>query len=378
MVVKNNDTLAEIDPRLPEADLKRALASKATALGDVKRVEALLQQARNNEARANALREENEDYISLTELDQFKFGTMSLEAQLEISEASVDQASASLDNAQTNVDYATIKYTAPVDENGEFVDGIIIDRKIENGMTLQSGFQTPELFVIALYMPEKMHVHASVDEADIGLIKKAKEQERLVHFTVDAYPDDLFEGKIFEVRPSPTETQNVVTYPVIVETTKPNTDLKLLPGMTASISFRVEERFDIVKIPNSALRFYPQKKHVRKEDHELLEGSDWENKKDDDEPDVMLSAEEKAEARKARNKRHVWVAEGTKLKAVAVVTGLSDSKFTELVSGDVTVDTKLVTGIKTEKRLGFLMGQRHSGRETHGRSESPRGKRGAS
>jgi len=136
-----------------------------------------------------------------------------------------------------------------------------------------------------------------------------------------------------------------------VETTKPNTDLKLLPGMTASISFRVEERLEVVKIPNSTLRFYPQKKHVRKEDHELLEGTDWENK-DDDQPDVMLSAEEKAEARKARNKRHVWVAEGTKLKAVAVVTGLSDSKFTELVSGDVTVDTKLVTGIKPKKRWG--------------------------
>ena len=98
--VKDGDILAEIDPRLPKADEKRAIASHATTLGEVKRVEALLQQSRNNEARANALSEENEDFISQTELDQFKFGTMSLEAQLEISKASVEQAQAALDNAQ--------------------------------------------------------------------------------------------------------------------------------------------------------------------------------------------------------------------------------------------------------------------------------------
>jgi len=199
-------------------------------------------------------------------------------------------------------------------------------------------------------MRQKMHVHASVDEADIGLIRDAKEQGRPVHFTVDAYPDDLFEGSIEEVRFSSTETQNVVTYPVIVAAANP--ELKLLPGMTASISFRVEERPDVTKIPNAALRFYPEKKHVREEDQKLLEGTDWEKEKNEDEPDVMLSAEEKAEARKSRNKRHVWVAEGSKLKAIAVVTGLSDSKFTELVSGELAVDTKLVTGINPKKGWG--------------------------
>ncbi len=339
--VKEGDVLAEIDPRLPEADKKRAIASHATTLGEVKRIEALLQQARNNEARACELSEENEDYISQTELDQFKFTTLSLEAQLEISNASVQQAQAALDNAITNVGYTTIK--SPI-------DGIIIERKIHPGQTLQAGFQTPELFVVAPGMREKMHVYASVDEADIGLIRVAQKNGRPVHFTVDAYPDDLFEGEIEEVRFSSTETQNVVTYPVIVAAANP--DLKLLPGMTASISFRVEERLDVVKIPNSALRFYPQKKHVRKEDQELLEGTEWDKKDQDDEPDIMLSAEEKAEARRSRNRRHVWVAIGAKLKAVAVVTGLSDSKFTELVSGDVTVGMKLVAGITPKKGWG--------------------------
>ncbi len=339
--VKKGDVLAKVDPRLPEAERKRALASHATTLGEVKRIEALLQQARNNEARALALSEENEDFISDTELDQFKFSTMSLEAQLEISKASVQQAEAALDNANTNVGYTTIE--SPV-------DGIIIDRKIEEGQTLQSGFQTPELFVVAPGMREKMHVEAAVDEADIGLIREAQQHGQPAHFTVDAYPEDLFEGVIEEVRFSSTELQNVVTYPVIVAAKNP--ELKLLPGMTASISFRVDERADVVKIPNSALRFYPDKKHVRKEDLELLEGANWENEKPDDEPDVMLSAEEKATARKQRNQRHVWVAEGAKLKAVAIVTGLSDSKFTELVSGEITEGMKLVTGINPKKGWG--------------------------
>jgi len=339
--VKKGDVLAKIDPRLPEADRKRALASHATTLGDVKRVEALLQQARNYEARAKALSQENEDFISQNELDQFKFSTMSLEAQLEIARASVKQAEAALENAETNVGYTTI--TAPA-------DGIIIDRKIDPGQTLQSGFQTPELFVVAPGMREKMHVYASVDEADIGLIRSAQKHGRAVHFTVDAYPDDLFEGEIEEVRFSSNELQNVVTYPVIVAASNP--ELKLLPGMTASISFRVDERDDVVKIPNSALRFYPDKKNVRKEDQKLLEGTDWEKENKEETPDVLLSAEEKAEMRKSRNKRHVWVAEGSKLKAVAVVTGLSDSKFTELVSGDITPNTKLVTGINPKKGWG--------------------------
>ena len=91
-----------------------------------------------------------------------------------------------------------------------------------------------------------------------------------VHFTVDAYPDDLFTGTIFQIRRNSTTTQNVVTYPVVVSA--PNEDLKLLPGMTASISFQVGERADVLRIPNSALRFFPQRDQVRKEDRTILEG----------------------------------------------------------------------------------------------------------
>src|SRR5262249_52037125 len=149
--------------------------------------------------------------------------------------------------SQAQLRYTNIK--APV-------DGIIINRKIDPGQTLAAQFQAPELFVVAPDMRTKMYVHASVDEADIGLIHEAQRKDLPVTFTVDAYPDDLFEGMIEEIRLSSTTTQNVVTYPVIVAA--PNPDLKLLPGMTASISFEVNRRADIIKIPNSALRYFPQ------------------------------------------------------------------------------------------------------------------------
>jgi len=110
------------------------------------------------------------------------------------------------------------------------VAGIVIDQKIEKGQTLAAQFQTPELFVVAPNMREKMRVFASVDEADIGLIREAKDRGQKVHFTVDAYPDDLFEGTIHQIRMNPTTTQNVVTYPVVVEA--PNPELKLLPGIS--------------------------------------------------------------------------------------------------------------------------------------------------
>ena len=225
---------------------------------------------------------------------------------------------------------------------------MIIDRKIDPGQTLAAQFQTPELFVVAPDMREKMHIYASVDEADIGLIRSAQEKGRPVHFTVDAYRDDLFEGQIEEIRFSSTELQNVVTYPVVVAA--PNPELKLLPGMTASISFRVDESEDVIRIPNAALRFYPDIKHVREQDRKLLEGKDWERESEED--DDAMSAMEKAAVRKERNRRHVWIVEGDFLKAVEVETGLSDSKYSELVSGDLTEGQKLVTGIEPKKGFG--------------------------
>ncbi len=338
--VEENELLATIDNRIYQASVARDRAFLATSNAEVDRAQSLLQQAINNEARALSLQEENEDFISDQELDQLKFNRAALEAALEVAKASIDQAQANLDNSLANLGYTEIR--SPV-------SGMIIDRKIDPGQTLAAQFQTPELFVVAPNMREKMHIYASVDEADIGLIRSAQEKGRSVHFTVDAYRDDLFEGQIEEIRFSSTELQNVVTYPVIVAA--PNPDLKLLPGMTASISFHVDECEDVIRIPNAALRFYPDVKHVREEDRKLLEGKDWEQEADQND-DAAMSAIERAEARKKRNTRHVWVVDGDFLKAVEVQTGLSDSKYTELVAGDVREGQQLVTGIEPKKGFG--------------------------
>ena len=336
--VKKGDLLAKIDPRLYAANVARDRAQLATRKAEVQRVTAQLQQAKNDEARAQALRAENRGFLSDTEMDQFKFNRMGLEAQLAVAEASVLQAQASLENSEANLGYTEIR--SPV-------DGMVIDRKIDPGQTLAAQFQTPELFIVAPDLKKEMHVFASVDEADIGLIRQAQERDQPVRFTVDAYPDDLFEGKIFQIRKSSTTTQNVVTYPVVVSA--PNPDLKLLPGMTASLSFQVTESSEVLRIPNAALRFYPQREQVRLEDRKLLEGGPTSADEDQNRADSHLSAEEKAALRRQRNRRHVWVQDGEFLRAIEVVTGLSDSKYTELVSGNIAEGHQLVTGIQPKE-----------------------------
>ncbi|HTK74826.1 MAG TPA: efflux RND transporter periplasmic adaptor subunit [Gemmataceae bacterium] len=332
--VKAGQMMAQIDPLLYKANVARDAATLATKKADIERVKAQLQQAINDQARSKALRAENRLFISDAEMDQFRYKRESLAAELGVAEASVEQAQASLDSSQANLDYTKIR--APV-------DGVVIDRKVDPGQTVAASFQTPELFTVAPDMRKEMRVFASVDEADIGLIRSAQQAGQPVHFTVDAYPDDLFEGKIFEIRKNSTTTQNVVTYPVVVSA--PNPELKLLPGMTATISFQVGEAKNVLRIPNAALRFYPQREQVRKDDRKILEGVTT-GAPDEDQENTVRSAEEKADIRRNRNRRHVWVTHGELLRAVEVVTGLSDSKYTELVSGELKLGDRLVTGIQ--------------------------------
>jgi HlyD family secretion protein len=345
--VKKGDLLAEIDPRIYEAAVNRDTATLRTREAEVERVTALLRQAENEEKRAMKLREMEKQYVSETgvdqikfisdtELDQIKSNYLALEAQLKAAKAAVEQAKANLENSEANLGYT--KITSPV-------DGIVIDRKIDEGQTLAAQFQTPELFVVAPNMREKMHIFASVDEAEIGLIQEAKRLGRKVHFTVDAYPDDLFEAKIHQVRMNATTLQNVVTYPVVVEASNP--ELKLLPGMTAELSFEIDEHKDALRIPNAALRFYPKLEQVRPEDRKLLEGTYEETDSDDEASSTedRRSATERATANRKRNRRHVWIVEGDYLKGVEVVMGLSDNKWTELASGQLQEGQKLVTDI---------------------------------
>jgi HlyD family secretion protein len=337
--VKKEQLLAKIDPRIYNAAVARDRATLATAEAEVARVKALRQQAINDEKRAEQLREINEEYLADSVMDQYRFQRESLDAQLDVAKASVRQAEAQLENSLANLGYTDIR--SPV-------DGIVIDRKIDEGQTLAAQFNTPELFVVAPNMHKEMDIYASVDEADIGLIREAQRQKAAVEFTVDAYPEDLFQGRIDQIRMNPTTLENVVTYPVVVKA--PNPDMKLMPGMTASLSFRVGQRKNVLKIPNSALRFYPKPEFVHPDDRDILEGASQGGAKGDEENQDSQdnrSATEKAEDGRKRNRRHVWVLEDNLLRAVAVTTGLSDYKFTELVEGDLKEGQKLVTRVET-------------------------------
>ena len=392
--VKKGDVLAMIDQRIYEADVARdraavhaaegteeasraavatamaavdaAKATLKTRLAEVELAKVPVKQAKNDEYRAKLLAAENADFISQSEMDQFVYGHIQLHEQVNVAmaaagqarvavlqaeaavaeaeatltraTASVAQAKANMMRAELNRDYTVIK--SPV-------DGIVIDRKIEPGQTLAASFQTPELYVIAPNMRKEMYVYASVDEADIGLVREAQQRNNKVEFTVDAYPDDLFQATIKEVRFSSTTTQNVVTYPVVISASNP--ELKLLPGMTASISFHIEAKNKVLKIPNAALRFYPSEERVREADRQLLDGASSTDNDGDEVGNAEMSVAKKAEVARKRNRRHVWVADGEFLQAVEVVIGITDSEFTELFSGDLPEGMELVTGIEVKK-----------------------------
>jgi HlyD family secretion protein len=337
--VEEGQVLARIDPSLLKAANDRDRAYLLSQRAEHQRVAALLKQAEANEKRALRLRKINPDYLSDTEKDQFEANRESLEAQLNLAKAAITQAQATLKNSEANLDYTYI--VSPV-------DGIIIERKVDPGQTVAASFQTPELFTVAPEMRKRMHIHASVDEADIGLIRAAQERHQPVHFTVDAYPHDLFTGTVPEktgIRRNSTTNQNVVTYPVIVEAANP--DLKLLPGMTANISFLVETREDVMRVPAGALRFTPpDKERVHPDDRHLLTLAPERQAQD---AGAKLSAGQKAALAKGRSKRIVWYHDGEWLRGVRVTLGLIDGQFAELIEGDVEEGAELVTAIDTTK-----------------------------
>ncbi len=367
--VKANQVLAKIDPQIYEASVQRDEAAVAARNGDVARVKAELQRARNDETRSAALKAENEDFISQAELDQFRFARMSLEAQLIIADASVKQAQANLNNSNANLGYT--KIVSPV-------DGTVIERKIDQGETLASQFTAPVLFVIAPRMREEMLIRALIDEADMGLIRDAKDSGQPVYFSVDAYPEKVFtEAKIQQIRLSFTTTQNVVTYPVIVST--PNPDLKLLPGMTANLTFQISLLKDILKVPNAALRYFPEKTLVRDKDQKLLElNLAPEPSEDSATTSETPPVEDVAMATIASSKRIVWIQETLadrssaadektsetvatpspalttdpskiltgKLRAIKIEIGDSDYQFTHVVTGDLKPGDELIVGVK--------------------------------
>lgn len=202
--------------------------------------------------------------------------------------------------ARTNLGYATI--TSPI-------DGVVLSKEVEQGQTVASAMTTPTLFIIAQDLTD-MRVIADVDEADIGNVVEGQR----VTFTVDAFPDDIFEGQVTQVRQDAKTESNVVTYEVVISA--PNEQLKLKPGLTANVTIITMERRDVVAIPSKALRFTPNEK-LLKEGEQMVD----------------VQAKDK-----------VWIQEGNTFKAIAVETGVTNGSLTEIVSG-LNDGTEIITEV---------------------------------
>ncbi|MCE5273725.1 MAG: efflux RND transporter periplasmic adaptor subunit [Deltaproteobacteria bacterium] len=299
-LVKKGQLLAQIDPATIKAQVDQAHANLLSADANLKKALASLADARRTRDRNRLLVVKN--FISRSDLDTSETNVQTAEAQADAAKAQVLQARAGLSQAQTSLGYT--KIVSPV-------NGTVISRSIDVGQTVAASFQTPTLFTIAEDLT-KMQINTSVDEADIGNVKVGQD----VRFSVDAYPELSLTGKVSEVRNAPTTVQNVVTYDVIVQVSNP--DLKLKPGMTASVSIVTSRRNSVLAVPNSALRFRPP-------------GQD--------------SVNGTGQRKSAPGKRGtaVWILEGKDLKRIPVKVGISDGSVTEVVSGSLKEGQEVVT-----------------------------------
>jgi HlyD family secretion protein len=335
--VKKGQLLAEVDQTGFKASVAQADASLKCAQANLMQAEAKFEQAKRDWKRAEALKPAKA--IADTDYDVAKANFETSKANVELCKAQILQSKGMLDSAKTNLGYTQIT---------SFVDGIITDRKIDPGQSMAATYQTPELFVVAPDLEKRVHVLASVDEADIGFVRAAEARKQPVTFTVDAYRDDTFTGTIRRVRLTPTTLQNIVTYTVEVEA--PNPQLKLMPGMTANLKFQIEKRQKVLKVPNAALRFAPKADQVHECDRPIAEGKapDSQAKKQGgDSAKAAATDDDESSAESKRKERYVWVVDGDLLSAVKITTGLESEKFTEAVSGKLHEGQLLVTGTKT-------------------------------
>lgn len=283
-VVKKGQVIAELDKTNLMSQLNTAKTQLATA------------QSQLNYQTANYKRYKTLFEKGLVAADDFDNAKLSYTQAKE----QVVSAKEEVQRAQTNLGYATI--TSPI-------DGVVLSKSVEEGQTVAASFSTPELFTIAQDLTN-MQVVADVDEADIGDVK---EGER-VTFTVDAYPDDTFEGEVKQVRQEATTTNNVVTYEVVISA--PNADLKLKPGLTANVTIYTAERKGVLSVPSKALRFTPQKETVGK--MKIVDVANAKNK--------------------------VWTIDGNSIVAHKVNIGMTDGTNTQIVGG-IAEGTKVITGL---------------------------------
>jgi HlyD family secretion protein len=238
-IVRAGDVIMRLDPSLFETQVAQARANLIRAEADTERLRVSLDDARVQLNRAENLAAKQ--LISETEREAAQLAVRSTEAQVRSSEAAITQAMASLNQNEVNLEHTIIR--API-------DGIVISRLVDVGQTVAASLQAPELFVIAADL-RKMRVIANIDESDVGRIRP----NQRVTFSVDAFPEEEFEGTVSQIRLDPVITQNVVTYATVVDA--PNPDLRLKPGMTATITLETARGENVLRIPNAALRFRP-------------------------------------------------------------------------------------------------------------------------
>ncbi len=284
-IVKAGDVIAELDRTNLMSELSSAKASLNSAQCE-------LDYQKANHERYKTLHEKG--LISANEYEQVRLSFIKAQQTLTNHKENVKKA-------QTNLGYATI--TSPI-------DGVVLSKAVEEGQTVASSFNTPTLFTIAKDLTD-MRVIANVDEADIGEVKEGQR----VTFTVDAFPEDTFQGFVSQVRQEAAAESNVVTYEVVISA--PNEDLKLKPGLTANVNIFTLEMKDILTIPNKALRFTPN--------------------------EAMLSEGETIQ--NAEGKTKVWVKEGSVLKAMPVKTGLTNGTLTQVFEG-LAPGTEIITEIQ--------------------------------
>src|SRR6478736_206254 len=252
-IVKKGQVIARLDPSLFQAQLEQSKANLASARAnlaksqsDLERMRVQLTDAQQKYKRAQELAAKS--LLPQSDLDAAKIAVDSAQASLGAQQATVNQATAavaqsqaSVNQNQVNLDHTIIN--API-------DGIVTQRSVDVGQTVAASMQAPTLFVLAADLT-KMQVNANIDEADVGRIRPGQH----VTFRVDAYPTETFEGAVSQIRLQPVVVQNVTTYGTVIDV--PNAQLKLKPGMTATVKVEIAKRTNVLRVPNAALRFRP-------------------------------------------------------------------------------------------------------------------------
>jgi HlyD family secretion protein len=298
--VKAGQVLAELDDAIFSAQVRQSDANLAAA-------QAALALARASEARLQELF--RQEYVSRQELDQAIQARQAAEAQVRLARAQNDRDRA-------NLGYSVIR--SPV-------SGVVVDRQVDVGQTVAASFQTPTLFKIAQDLTQ-MQIFTSFAEADVAPIRVGQP----VRFSVDAFPNRSFEGKVKQIRLNPTTQQNVVTYNVVVAVENP--DQILLPGMTAYVSIAVAQRENALLVPNTALRFRPA---------QTDRGGETGGHADAAGPPAAAGGERR---RRDTGSGTVHVLAEGKPKPVKIGIGISDSRFTEVTSGPLKEGDLVIVG----------------------------------